>query len=313
MRKPSKTPAQGRPQRQAKTDAMPELTPDKRSSINWFPGHMVKAMKKIKENVRQVDIVLEIRDARSPLVTGNEVLTEQIKDKSRLIVLNKLNLADPKVVAQWAPWFEAQQTPFIFVNGLEKKSLNDVLELAKKIVHTKHQALNPDSAPKTKLRMMIIGLPNTGKSTIINRFSNRDATKVADKPGQTQNHIWVNVSKDFELLDTPGVMPPSIKNREQGMWLSVLHAIPEKIVDAEDTACFIIEHLLKSNPNAIRDHYKFEANPTDLQSTLVEIAQKRGCILKKNEFDFERVFKLVINDCRDGKFGPISFGLPPKL
>ncbi len=281
--------------------------------INWFPGHMNKAVKKIKERLKQVDIVLEIRDARSPLATGNKVINDSLGEKSRLIVLNKTNLADPEVIKLWQVWFEAQETPFVFINCFDKNSLLKITQNAKKIVKEKRLKSNPDKEPRSKLRMMIIGLPNTGKSTIINKLANRNATKVADKPGQTRLQLWVKVDNDLELLDTPGVMPPKIDKYEHGLWLAALNSIPEKIVNQEDSSCFVIEHLIKTNPEGFQTHYKIETLDTDLVGILNQIAKSRGCIKKKNEYDYDRVYKMILLDLRSGDLGPVSFGIPPKL
>ena len=289
------------------------LTPDSHTKINWFPGHMNKAIKKIKERLKMVDIVLEIRDARSPMATGNASLRAVIGEKSKLILINKKNLADPKILKSWEKWFESKDEPYLFVNALDKNSLQEVIKKAKFLVNTKIKESNPDYKEKTKIRMMIIGLPNTGKSTIINRLANRNASKVADKPGQTQQQLWVTVNDEIEILDTPGVMTPDIKTNEQGLWLSAIHAIPDRIAGSDLIASFIVEYLIKNNRNALIERYNLEKEPTDLIETFNEIAKIRGCFLKKNEFDYDRVYKLIISDLRSGKLGLISFGTPPRI
>lgn len=281
-------------------------------NINWFPGHMQKALKKIKETLRMVDIVLEIRDARSPLVTGNRDVDQLIGNKNRLIVFNKTNLADPNIVALWQAWFEKQNESFVFVNGLDKKSISRVVDISRDLVKKRRESENPDAKTKTKLKMMVIGLPNTGKSTIINKLANRDAAKVADKPGQTQHQLWVNVSEDLEILDNPGVMPHRIVKEEHGIWLSALHAIPDAVIDIERPAIYLIEYLLKNNPNHLKSYYKIEFEKADYLEALNLIAKSRGCLLGKGEFDYERVFRMILSDFRSGDLGHISFGLPPK-
>lgn len=291
-----------------------ELTPDENSytSINgnWFPGHMIKAMNKIKENLKRVDIVLEIRDARGPLVTSNLDFTDKIKAKPRLIVFNKANLANSESVELWKEWLSKEGENYIFINALDKKSVTKIVQLSKNIVKENSQKEN-DLVENAKFKMMIIGLPNTGKSTIINTLSNRTAVKVADKPGQTQVELWVNASSDLDILDTPGVLAPTITNRDQALRLSSLNAISERIMDAEDTACFLVEHLLKNNAEQFKEHFKIEKLSSDLVETLNQIAQMRGCILNKNSFDYDRVYKIVINDFRKGSFGPVSLEHPP--
>lgn len=279
--------------------------------INWFPGHMNKAIRQVKESLTKVDIVLEIRDARSPLATGNAEFNRAVGQKSKLIVINKKNLADPKIVKLWETWFTEQGHPFIFVNGLDKKALSKVTEIAKNIVVTKIKESNPDFVFERKLKMMIIGLPNTGKSTIINRFANRNATKTADKPGQTQHQLWVKVDSQLELLDTPGIMPPKIFSYEQGLWLAALHAIPATIVKEEDSACFIVKYLLEKKSKIFQEKYKLESLDAELIETLNNIAKTRGCIQQKGVYDYDRVYKLILNDFRSGDLGLVSFGVPP--
>lgn len=292
-------------------DAITEVLPDPSSGINWFPGHMLKAMKKIKERIKAVDIVLEVRDARSPLITGNIPFMKEIGNKNHLIVLNKANLANPKTNELWDTWFASQPDPYIFIEGFDKKSLTLITDTCRKIIHENTLQSNPGAVAKEKLKLMIIGLPNTGKSTIINRLSNRDASKVADKPGQTQQQLWVKAAADLQILDTPGVLPPTIATEEHGLWLSALHAIPEKKIDPEDVACCIINYILKNNSDVFFETYKFETTDVDLVGCLNHIAKIRGCIKKGNEFDYDRVYKIVINDFRSGNLGRISFGSPP--
>jgi ribosome biogenesis GTPase A len=277
--------------------------------INWFPGHMNKAIRQILEGLKKVDIVLEIRDARSPLTTGNKALHTKMRGKSRLIVINKTNLAEPAIVELWKQWFEQQKEPFIFINCFDKGAMKKVVQLSKQVIDEKR---GEERSSKSKMKMMIIGLPNTGKSTIINKLASRNATKVAAKPGQTQVQLWVKINNDLELLDTPGVMTPIIDNYEQGVWLSALHAIPDRIVTPEVPACYIVEHFVKKRSAIFKEHYKIEKFKDDLIESLNQIAVSRGCFMKKNEYDYERVYKLVLNDFRKGDLGPVSFGLPPR-
>jgi len=297
-----------------KPEAVDMLTPDRESTrINWFPGHMNKALKKIKERMKMVDIVLELRDARSPLATGNMALRNILGEKTKLILINKTNLADPKIIAQWDKWFATKSDPYLFINAFDKRSINEIVSKSLKVVNEKIKISNPENEGKKKLKMMIIGLPNTGKSTIINRLASRNATKVADKPGQTQHQLWVKIDENFEILDTPGVMYPDVKSHEQGLWLSALHTIPDRIAGTEAIACFIVEHLLKNNPKVLESKYGIDTDGLSMNETLDKIAAKRGCILQKGEFDYDRTFAVVIGDFRKSELGPISFGVPPQI
>ncbi len=292
-----------------------ELTPDTplKPGINWFPGHMARAIKEIKEKVKLVDIVLEIRDARAPLASGNKMMEENLRQKSRLILLNKVNLADPKMIYQWEEWFKKQGDPFMFLDCFDKSSMKKALSMARTIVEQKRKESNPDTyEPKAKLKLMIIGLPNTGKSTIINQFANRNATKTADRPGQTKVQQWIVIDKDLDLLDTPGVMPPTLAKEEHGLWLSALNAIPDDVVGEELPAKYIIEYLKEKKSIELKERYKLESFELSVEEILLRIAVLRGCLRQKGLPDLERVYKLILLDFRKGELGKICFGIPPK-
>lgn len=281
-----------------------------KAAFNWFPGHMMKAMRDIKSKVGSVDLVIEIRDARVPVVSGNSTLTNSIGGKSRLILLNKANLADPEMNQKWSAWFEARGEEHIFINCLDRPSLKQVLSRAKKIIEKKRRECSDGVEAKGKYKFMVIGLPNTGKSTFINSVANRNATKVADKPGQTQVQLWVRVDDELDLMDTPGVMPPEIEKDEHKIWLSLINAIPDAIVGEEDTACYLVKYFLKKKSPEFQARYKLESLDLDLEETLGKIAAVRGCLKQKGLPDLERVYKLILMDFRAGELGQVSFGSP---
>lgn len=292
------------------------LTPDNRpkAAFNWFPGHMLKAMREIKSKIKAVDIVLEIRDARVPLVSGNKAMDEALEQKSRLIILNKVNLADPKHIERWEQWFKEQTTPYLFINCFDKASIKKVVSTARSIVENKRRESNPDIVtPKSKLRMMILGLPNTGKSTIINQLVGKGIAKTADKPGQTRVQQWITIDEELELLDTPGVLPPHVEREEHGFWLSLINAIPDGIVGEEGPACYLVKHLQKIKSPEFQERYKLESLEMDLDETFLAIAKNRGCLKQKGLPDLERVFKIIIHDFRQGDLGKVCFGEPPKI
>ncbi len=291
-----------------------ELTPDNpvKSGINWYPGHMARAIREIKEKVKLVDIVLEIRDARAPLASGNKAMDETLRQKSRLILINKVNLADPHMIHLWEEWFKTQGEPYLFLDCFDKASMKKVMTMAHQIVDQKRLASNPETyVYKAKLKMMIIGLPNTGKSTIINQLANRGATKTADRPGQTQVQQWIVIDKDLDLLDTPGVMPPLLAKEEHGLWLSALHAIPDDIVGVERPALFLIEYFKNKNSKELKDRYKLTTLDITVEEIVEKIAVLRGCVRQKGLPDLERVYKLILLDFRKGELGKVCFGIPP--
>lgn len=286
------------------------LESEPNAAFNWFPGHMMKALRDIKAKVAMVDLVIEIRDARLPLVSGNRSLTESIAGKSRLILLNKANLADPQMNQLWAEWFEQRGESFLFINCLEKSSVKEVISKAKRLIEKKRRECNEDISAKRKYKFMVMGLPNTGKSTFINSIAQRNATKVADKPGQTREQIWVKVDDEIDLLDTPGVMPPSIDSEEHKLWLVLINAIPDSIVNEEDPVCYLVNHFLKHQTQEFKERYKLESLDMGLEETLTKIALVRGCIKQKGLPDFERVYKHIMADFRAGLLGKITFSTP---
>ena len=292
-----------------------EITPDAYApvGINWYPGHMARAIREIKEKLKTVDIVFEIRDARAPLASGNKNLESTLRQKSHFIILNKANLATPNMIIQWEAWFQKQGTPFMFIDCFDKSQMNKMMTMAKSIVADKRRQSNPEVAhPKTQMRLMIIGLPNTGKSTIINMLAGRTAVKVADKPGQTQVQQLIKIDKDLDLLDTPGVMPPALAKEEHGLWLSALNAIPDDHVGEELPAKFLVEHFKILKSKEFQERYKLETLEMSVEEIVEKIAVLRGCIKQKGALDLDRVYKLILHDFRKGDLGRTCFGIPPK-
>ena len=293
------------------------ITPDENDKefldrINWLPGHMIKSIRDIKKNISSVDIILEVRDARVPLVSGNSEIYDLCTDRPSLIVFNKANLADPEVIKLWKSWLVEKKESFIFVNALDKSSINQIVKRSKEIAKAYQEKSNKSQTAKKDLSMLIFGLPNTGKSTIINKLSNRNATKAAATPGQTKIKLWVKTDKGVQILDTPGVMPPVITHLEHAMWLSAIHAIPDHIITPEYSACFLVEHLLKIKSSVFKDFYDFvDDQELGLVEALDHIGKKRGCVQSGGSCDYDRVYTIVLNDFRKGSLGLISFELPP--
>jgi ribosome biogenesis GTPase A len=290
-----------------------DVSAPSRALFNWYPGHMARALREIKQKLNIVDIVLEIRDARVPLASGNQAMDQGIGQKPKLIVFNKANLADSELIKVWSHWFEEQKINHVFVNCFDKAAMKQVVALARKIVRENRKKTNPDYVEtKSKLKMMIVGLPNTGKSTVINQLANKSAAKVADKPGQTQVQQWITVENDVELLDTPGIMPPMVEKEEHGLWLSAIHAIPDDIAGEETVALFVLKHMLKIKSPELLERFKLESSDIDLDEALLKIATLRGCLRQKGLPDLDRVYKIILAEFRKGELGKTCFGLPPK-
>lgn len=283
------------------------------SPINWYPGHMAKAIREIGEKLSLVDIVLEVRDARVPLASGNSTLDETLRQKSRLILLNKVNLADPNKVQQWNEWYKKTGLNFMFIDCFDKATMKKVMNYAREIVDKKRKESNPDLKDfKKRIKLMVLGLPNTGKSTIINQLTGRNAVRTADKPGHTQSQQWIVVENEFDLLDTPGVMPPKLAKDEHGLWLSAINAIPDEVVGEELPAKFLVDYFKNSRSKLFQERYKLDSLDLDVEELLEKIAVKRGCLKQKGLPDLERVYKLILLDFRSGQLGKCCFGVPPK-
>jgi len=287
------------------------ILPLENNPFNWFPGHMLTAIKEIKKNIKLVDIIVEVRDARVPMASGNKEIYYNSGEKPYLIVFNKTNLANPKAVKLWQDWFTEQKESFIFINALDKKSIKAIIKRSKEILHAHRLKSNGTASAKEKMSMMVLGLPNTGKSTIINKLSNRNATKAAATPGQTKIKLWVKADKDLNILDTPGVMPPMVHQQIHSMWLSAIHAIPDHIITPDYSACFIVEHLLKERSTAFKEYYKFESLDIDFTTAVEHIGKRRGCLRSGGGYDYDHIYKIILNDFRNGYLGLTSFELPP--
>ncbi|WP_157765654.1 ribosome biogenesis GTPase YlqF [Halobacteriovorax marinus] len=286
---------------------------DHTKAFNWFPGHMAKAMKQVGEKLKMVDIVLELRDARIPLLSGNEDLKKVLGNKCRLIVLNKVNLCDPEKLADWKKWFDDNGEHHIFINVLDRNAVKLITEKSREIVVANRIASGGSGEKTRKFRMMMVGLPNTGKSTLINSLGGRKAAKSGDKPGLTQSQQWIKLAGDIELLDTPGIMPRKIETREEGMWLCATHAIKDQILGQEEVACFVVEYLMKYFPKNLEEKYNIDKLATSSGEVLEQISLSRGFIKKKGVADFDRTFATVLSDFRKGELGLITFENIPML
>lgn len=273
---------------------------------------MAKALRDVREKISLVDLVLEIRDARVPLSSGNPAFDKILKQKPRLIVLNKANLADSKINRLWTKWFSEQQIPVLFVDALNERSIQLLTSRTRDMDGLRRQKYQKKGIQPPPLRMMVLGIPNTGKSTLINRMTKRRAAERGDRPGVTRNQEWIVLGRDLELLDTPGIMPPRIEREEQGMWLSAIYAVKEKIVAVEKLAAFVIDHLLQDPPGVFLDRYRLrdcEKHNTD--AVILSIADQINARKKGGEIDYQKTCTQILHDFRKGLLGPCSFETPP--
>lgn len=287
---------------------MPELI---KQNVQWFPGHMAKTRRLIKESLNLVDGVVELLDARVPYSSQNPELDGIIKNKPRIILLNKCDVANPAATAMWIKYFESKGAYAIPVDCKTGKGLNKFDETVKKAlanVIAKNEEKGMTGKP---LRLMVVGIPNTGKSSFINRMGKNAKAKVADKAGVTKQNQWFVVGNGIELLDTPGVLWPKFDDPEVGDKLAFIGSVKDEVTDKETIACRLLESLAKTNPNAIEERYKISGVEGIQGWEILEmIGKKRGFLIKGGEIDYERAAVIVADEFRGGKLGRITLELP---
>ncbi len=297
--------------RTEKKDSLKRQEHDLSERINWFPGHMTKALREIRQKIKKVDVIAEIRDARIPLSSGNQELLDIAKDKARLIVLNKTNLADKKICRDWENWFSENNQSAIFVNALNANSVRKIADNCRKMMKGKWDKFKKKGITPPPLRLLVVGIPNTGKSTIINRLTKRNAAKTGDRPGVTRHQEWIVLAKDIELLDTPGIMPPRIETLEQGLWLCSIHAIKDEIVGKEKVATFLIDFLKAKDSEDLKKRYQLDCLDHNADELILQIGQRLNYKKQKGSIDYHKTCNQILLDFRKGLLGQYSFETPP--
>ena len=276
-------------------------------NINWYPGHMKKTMDNIRASLKLVDIVGEIIDARIPISSKNPVIDDVLKDKPRIMILNKSDMADENETKKWLSYYRKQGYGAVVVDALHSKGLDKIYSVAKEMLADKFKKLEEKNLSAKTIRMMIVGIPNVGKSTFINSISKRKSAKIGDRPGVTKQVQWIKTKNDLELLDTPGVLWPKFEDERIGLHLAFTGAIKDEIMDIENLAFRFIDELNKRDVNILKNRYNLsEDSYEDTLYLMDEIGKNRGAILKKNEIDYFKVANLVLDDFRKVKLGRIT-------
>lgn len=281
-------------------------------TVQWFPGHMTKARKIITENLKLVDVVIELLDARIPYSSANPMLKEIIAQKPRIIALNKADLADPAVTRKWQAAFKEQGIQAVAVDAMTGKGTKQLVAMTEELARYKTDKLLAKGAIKARAaRVMIIGIPNVGKSSLINRLAGAARAKTADKPGVTRAKQWIRIGKNLELLDTPGILWPKFEDMTVGLKLSFTGAINDEAVDREQVVGVFLETMLNMYPDRLKERYKIDGElPTQPFELLELIGKKRGCLVKGGIVDTEKAQRIVFTDFRSGKLGLVSLDLP---
>lgn len=276
------------------------------NNINWYPGHMKKAIDKIKENMKLVDIVLVLVDSRIVRSSMNPVIEDILKDKPQLILLNKMDMADPKITQNWINYFAKKNITALPIDSKNGKNLDKIEPTTKKILEDVLSNRKDKNIKSEIIRMMIVGIPNVGKSTIINKLSNRQSAKTGNTPGVTRTNQWIRIKGKMELLDTPGVLWPKFEDNEIGLNLAFTGAIKDEILDEENLAYKLIEKLMSIDPQILEKRYSVDTQNKETIEIMDDIAIRRGCLLKGKNIDYSKVSSIIIDEFRKTKLGRIS-------
>lgn len=276
-------------------------------NIQWYPGHMTKTKRMMEENISLVDIVIELLDARLPVSSKNPDIDKLAKNKKRIIILNKADLADEEATKKWKEYFVHKGFVVIEANSKKGIGIKEISPSVKELMAEKVERLKKRGRLFVPARAMIVGIPNVGKSTLINKIVGRNMAKTGDKAGVTRAKQWIKIKKDFELLDTPGILWPKFEDENVGLKLAFTGAINDDIMDSVLLAAKLIECIDKIYPEAVKKRYSIEYDEaTEANDILEMIARKRGFIKKGNEVDYKRTADIVIDEFRGGLMGRIT-------
>ena len=280
-------------------------------NIQWFPGHMTRAQRMIEENLKLVDAVCEILDARIPASSRNPDIDRLAAGKPRLVILNRTDLADPAATARWRRWFQAQGIAILETDAKTGRGVNGFVPAVRELLKDRLAEYAAKGQAGRPLRVMILGIPNVGKSTFINRVAGRKAAIAGDKPGVTRGRQWINIDAGLDLLDTPGILWPKFDSQEVGEMLAITNAIKADVLDKETLGANFMLRLRENYPDALRERYKIEPDPALNGFELLEqAAKKRGFLVSRGEYDIERMANTLLKEYHEGKLGRLTLEMP---
>ena len=279
---------------------------DNKTNINWFPGHMQKTKREIRENLNLIDIVYEVIDARMPISSKIVDIDDLIKDKPRILVVTKYDLCDKTETDKILDYYRSMCYNVVAID-LMGGNVNTLITETNKIMSSINETRIKRGLKARAARVLIVGVPNVGKSTLINRLIGRKSAGVANTPGFTKSLSWIRVNKDIELLDSPGILWPKLENQESAHILAALSSIKEEILNADSIAAFILKKLYELYPEKLKERYNIEELDDDLIEAYDMIGKKRGALSKGGVTDYEKVSSIIISDLKNGYFGDITF------
>ncbi len=279
--------------------------------FQWYPGHMSKAKRAMQEDLKLINVIIELVDARVPLSSKNPDIDPMANGKSRIILLNKCDLADSSVTARWKKYYEEKGFFVALVNSKNGKGVKQVNEVIQSACKEKIERDRRRGILNRPIRAMIVGIPNVGKSTFINSFAGKSCTKTGNKPGVTKGKQWIRLNKNVELLDTPGILWPKFEDQTVGLRLAFIGSIKDELSNQYELCMLLMQYLGEHYPKAIPDTYQIE--PAENEVELLErVAKRRGCLKAGGEYDLDKAANYVIDDFRNGRLGCISLEQPEK-
>ena len=280
---------------------------DNKTNINWYPGHMAKTRREIKEKIDLIDIIYEVIDARMPISSKIVDIDEIVKNKPRILIVTKYDLCDKEETDKILDNYKNNGYIVITVDLLTGKNVNNIIDKSLDLLSDMNKKREEKGLKNRRIRALIVGIPNVGKSTLINRLVGKKATSVGDRPGVTKDTSWIRINKDIDLLDTPGILWPKLENQYQASILASLSSIKEEILNQQSLALFILEILNKLYKERLLERYKLsDIDFSNIESVLDNIALKRGALKKGGYSDYDKVYSIIIKDLKDNAFGNIT-------
>ena len=277
-------------------------------NIQWYPGHMTKAKRTMKEYIKLIDLIIELVDARAPLASRNPDIDELGAGKARMILLNKADLANERQNEAWTKWFQEQGYAVVKVNSRSGAGLKQIQGTVREACKEKIERNRRKGIINRPIRAMVAGIPNVGKSTFINSIAGKACTKTGNKPGVTKGNQWIRLNRELELLDTPGILWPKFEDQQVGLYLAFIGSINDNILNQEELAMELLKFLLVNYPDALKERYQIAGE--DEVGALTQIARIRACLSKGGAFDLPKAAAILLDDFRSGKLGRITLEFP---